>query len=202
MELNPDFLPSLQHFSVIISGVTGQGKTSVALELTNKAQTFIPKSGKKNQTNKIIYDSSDSEFEKKYNANFHVFDTIGYFSDEKNPNEILEAILDSIYNNSQSENLDAVIIVMRLGERSIEMKKMLENLRRTGIVEEENGKLSNCIVLLTFADMIYGGRDEEEDFYRIINEDKEYLNQFIDDNSKIIEWISPPSKKNTRTHKE
>lgn len=196
MEPEEDFLPTPADFSVLLLGATGQGKTSVALELTNKKKTFLPKSGKKIQTSQIIYDCSDPEFVKKNNANFHVFDTIGYFSDEKNPIKILEDILDSIYMNSQHENLDAVILVMRLGERAIEMKKMRENLRKIGVVEEENGKLTNCIVLLTFTDVIYENESQDEEkFSIIVDEDREYFKEHVDDASKIILWVSPPSEK-------
>lgn len=186
-------IKSLPSFSVILLGATGQGKTSVALELTKSAK-FSPKSGKQSQTAEIVYDHSDPELAKKIKANFEVFDTIGYFSDNKNPTEILEAILDSIYLNSASKFLDAVILVMKLGGRAIEMRKLRENLRKSGLVEENKGKLSNCIVVLTFTDDVYED-NEEKDYFEIIKRDFAFLEDHIDDLNKIILWISSPSKK-------
>lgn len=194
MEPEINLLPPLPNFSVILLGLAGQGKTSVALELTNEKNIFCPKSGKHSQSNQVVYSSSAPEFAKKNNVNFNVFDTVGYFSDENTSTKILEQILDYINNNSPSEYLDAVIFVIKFGERALNMKKFQEDVRKTGLIQENNGKFTNCIILLTFTDEVFESKNQEE-FDELKKSEKEYLAELVDDKNKIILWTSPPSDK-------
>ena len=183
---------TIPEFSILLLGPLGAGKTGVAKTLTNKKDSFIPKAIKpvlKSHLSEIIHDSSEKNHANKIGADFVVFDTVGYGLDETEVNGLFKEVLDYLKTKSQEDSLDAVVLVIRIGEKKLGAQALFKNLGNLEFALKENGKFVNLVVLLTACDLVV---EDYEEFENIVSTENDFFKKFLDDhNSKIVLWISP-----------
>ena len=148
---------TIPEFSILLLGPLGAGKTGVAKTLTNKKDSFIPKAIKpvlKSHLSEIIHDSSEKNHANKIGADFVVFDTVGYGLDETEVNGLFKEVLDYLKTKSQEDSLDAVVLVIRIGEKKLGAQALFKNLGNLEFALKENDKFVNLVVLLTACDLV------------------------------------------------
>ena len=184
--LNKLGIDERKQYSVLLLGISGHGKTSLAYTLT-KNDVFKAKAGMKSGSLEIVHGKSK---DKSKDYLFTVFDTIGYDHEDFESSKIEQKIMDYLKDHSAGIfSLNCILFVVNIKSRS-SMNKMKHNFANFTIFKPE----LHLILLITGCDEMY---DDEQ-----YEECKENILRFADDflgeggRKKVIWWINEiPSKK-------
>ena len=140
-----------KHYTFLVLGESGNGKTSFSYTLTKNEEKFIPKAGNLPGTKEIVHGNSKNKNE---NNQYTVIDTIGFAHEDFKSSIIKEKLFDYLRDHSQiSSEISAIIYIISIKARN-NFKTLAKTIEETKIFDFK----SNVVIVFTEFDLI----DEEE----------------------------------------